>query len=106
LEKDIWRTALENQKGVYLITDVSNGKRYVGSAYGENMILGRWLSYVRTGHGGNVGLKDMTFEHIKQNFRYSILDIYKSSTDDKVIINRESWWKEVLLSREYGYNKN
>ena len=41
LEKDNWKTALQNQKGVYLLTDTSNGKMYVGSAYGENMILGR-----------------------------------------------------------------
>jgi len=27
--------------------------------------------------------------------------------DDKVIIERESYWKEVFLSRgKYGYNKN
>jgi hypothetical protein len=26
LEKDNWKTALQNQKGVYLITDISNGK--------------------------------------------------------------------------------
>jgi hypothetical protein len=29
-----------------------------------------------------------------------------SFTDDQIIINRESWWKEVLLTRKYGYNKN
>lgn len=108
LEKDTWKTALENQKGVYLITDISNGKRYVGSAYGEFMILGRWKSYIRTGNGGNVGLKKLTFEHIQHNFKYSILDIYKSSTNDQIIIERESWWKDVLLSRQelYGYNEN
>ena len=33
--------ALRNQKGVYLITDTSNGKMYVGSAYGDEMILNR-----------------------------------------------------------------
>lgn len=106
LEKDNWKTALQNQKGVYLITDKSNGKMYVGSAYGENMILGRWLSYVNCGHGGNVELKSLTFDHIKTNFRYSILDIYKSTTDDNVIIERESWWKNVLFTRTYGYNSN
>lgn len=106
IEKDSWRTALQNQKGVYLITDISNGKKYVGSAYGENMILGRWQSYARTGHGGNVGLKVLNFNHIKENFRYSILDIYKSTIDDQVIIERESWWKEVLQSRQFGYNEN
>jgi len=106
IEKDNWKTALQNQKGVYLMTDVSNGKKYVGSAYGENMILGRWRSYIKSGHGGNVGLKKLTFDHIKQNFKYSILDIYKSTTEDQIIIDRESWWKEVLQSRRYGYNEN
>lgn len=106
IDKDTWKTALQNQKGVYLITDTLNGKNYVGSAYGENMILGRWQSYVRTGHGGNVGLKPLNFDYIKENFRYSILDIYKSTTDDQTIIDRESWWKNVLQSRKFGYNEN
>jgi hypothetical protein len=106
LEKDNWKTALQNQKGVYLLTDISNGKMYVGSAYGENMILGRWREYIASGHGGNIGLKKLTFDYIKQNFKYSILDIYKSTTDDKIIIDRESWWKGVLQSRQFGYNEN
>ena len=106
VEKETWKTALQNQKGVYLISDVSNGKMYVGSAYGENMILGRWQSYVITGTGGNIELKKFDFDYIKKNFRYSILDIYKKTTDDQIIIDRESWWKEVLQSRTYGYNKN
>ena len=104
--KESWKTALQNQKGVYLITDISNGKMYVGSAYGENMILGRWQSYVETGHGGNVELKKLKFDHIKKNFRYSILDIFKSTVDDQLIIERENWWKSVLLTRVFGYNKN
>ncbi len=106
VDKDNWKTALQNQKGIYLLTDTSNGKKYVGSAYGENMILGRWMAYAKTGHGGNVGLKALSFDHIKQNFRYSILDVYKSNTDDQIILERESWWKEVLQSRKFGYNEN
>lgn len=106
LEKDTWKTALQNQKGVYLLTDTSNGKMYVGSAYGENRILGRWKAYVDTGHGGNVGLKQLSFEHIKLYFRYSILDIFKPTTDDQIIIDRENWWKDVLQTRKFGYNEN
>jgi len=106
ISKESWKTALQNQKGVYLITDISNGNMYVGSAYGENMILGRWQSYVKTGHGDNSELKNLNFDHIKKNFRYSILDIFKSTVDDKLIIARENWWKSVLLTRKFGYNRN
>jgi hypothetical protein len=106
ITKESWKTALQNQKGVYLLTDVSNGKMYVGSAYGEYMLLSRWQSYIKAGHGGNVGLKKLGIEHIKNNFRFSILDIYKSTTDDQTIIDRENWWKNVLKSKEFGYNEN
>lgn len=104
--KDTWQTALRNQKGVYLITDTSNGKMYVGSASGEEMILNRWKSYVKTGNGGNKELKNLEFDHIKKYFRFSILDIFKSTTDSAIIIERENWWKVNLLSREFGYNAN
>ncbi len=79
---------------------------YIGSAYGENMILGRWQSYVKTGNGGNLGLKELSFDYIKHNFKFSILDIFKSTVDDQLIIARENWWKSVLQTRKFGYNKN
>ncbi len=106
IETEAWKTALANQKGVYLISDSANGKKYVGSAYGENMILGRWRDYIANGNGGNVELKNIDFKYIQENFRYSILEIFKNTTDDDTILARETWWKEVLMTREFGYNKN
>ncbi|NAR17553.1 GIY-YIG nuclease family protein [Acinetobacter haemolyticus] len=108
LEKEVWRTALQNQKAVYLITDTSNGKKYVGSAYAKTMLLNRWENYAKNRHGGNIQLEQLPKEHIEENFRYSILDIFKSTTDDNIILHRESWWKNILLSRhtEFGYNSN
>ena len=107
IETPAWKTALENQKAVYLIVDTKTGKKYVGSAYGDNMLLGRWRNYIANGHGGNKLLKPLDFEYIKENFKYSILEIFKSSIDDEIIINRESFWKEVLLTRtDFGYNGN
>lgn len=107
IETPVWKTALENQKAVYLIVDRKTGKKYVGSAYGDNMLLGRWRNYIENGHGGNKLLKTLDFEYIKENFKYSILEIFKSSVDNETIINRESFWKEVLLTRgEFGYNDN
>lgn len=110
-EKRDWIAALSNQKAVYLITDTNNGKLYVGSATGNNgMLLQRWTQYVKTGHGGNKELvalvNEKGFDYIKNNFQYSILENYNSKVDDNLILARESWWKETLQSRKFGYNRN
>lgn len=109
--KQSWIAALENQKAIYLITDKQNGKLYVGSATGDNgMLLQRWSNYVSNGHGGNKELVELVsekgFEYVKQNFQYSILENYNSKTDAEFILKRESWWKETLQTRQFGYNSN
>ena len=110
-KKKSWISALENQKAVYLITDRNSGKLYVGSATSDNgMLLFRWSNYAENGHGGNAGLKKLVdeqgFDYIKKNFQYTILENYNARIDDKVILERESWWKETLQSRAFGYNDN
>ena len=58
--KKDWIAALENQKAVYLITDINTGKLYVGSATSDyGMLLQRWRSYADNGHGGNKRLKEI-----------------------------------------------
>ena len=109
--KNSWVAALENQKAVYLITDKSNGKLYVGSATSkEGMLLARWMSYAQNGHGGNTELikliHEKGFDHVKKYFQYSILENYNAKVDDKIILERESWWKETLQSKKHGYNDN
>lgn len=106
-----WKAALENVKGVYLIADKRNGKKYVGSAYGDLGIWARWGSYIGTGHGGNDELtkliKHKGIDYARQNFRISLLEFRSPKTDDRVVIERETYWKEALLSRRpLGYNKN
>ena len=109
--KQSWIAALENQKAVYLITDTYNGKLYVGSATSDNgMLLQRWSNYVANGHGGNKELialvKEKGIDYIKKYFHYSILENYNAKIDDHVVLKRESWWKESLQSRRFGYNSN
>lgn len=106
IDKKDWKSALLNQKAVYLITDTETAKRYVGSAYGENMLYGRWKSYVDTYHGGNKDLKKLENDYIAKHFRYSILEIYKATTDDNTILGREQHWMKVLLTKDkrFGYN--
>jgi len=104
-----WKSALSNVKGVYLISDRKTGKLYVGSAYGEDAFWTRWKSYVETGHGGNVLLKEIlgiNSNEYLENFNFSILEIMKMNADDAQIINREVYWKNILLTRTFGYNKN
>ena len=104
-----WKGALENVKGVYLIVDKSNGKMYVGSAYGDFGIWSRWTSYVKTGHGGNDQLTRLIAEkgiaYARRNFCFSILEFRSMRTDDEAIIAREQYWKRVLQSCEFGYNR-
>jgi hypothetical protein len=111
IQRADWKAALENTKGVYLITDTSNGKRYVGAAYGVTGIWSRWGSYIFTGHGYTDELTKLIATHgldyARQHFRFALLEQRTMKTDDLVIIQRERYWKDVLLTREpYGYNKN
>jgi len=104
-----WQSALSNVKGIYLISDKSNGKLYVGSAYGENAFWQRWSAYMENGHGGNKKLKALIAKNgikYSDNFMFSILEICNMNTIDDEIIKKESFWKERLLTREYGYNEN
>jgi len=104
-----WRSALCNVKGIYLIVDTYTGKQYVGSAYGEECIWQRWANYAKDGHGGNVELKELlrlNGNDYKYNFKYSILEVCNMNLGNEYIISRENHWKDILLSREFGLNKN
>ena len=109
--KKDWIAALGNQKAVYLISDKNTGKLYVGSATSDSgMLLQRWSNYVADGHGGNKELVELVehegFGYVKKHFQYSILENYNAKVDDHIILARESWWKETLLTRVWGYNSN
>jgi hypothetical protein len=92
-----------------LITDISNGGKYVGSASGEGGIWGRLCSYINDGHGGNIDLKNLLKEkgnEYVENFQYAVLEIADKQATLEQIMRRENYWKEVLKSREFGYNQN
>ena len=106
-----WKAALASVKGIYLISDVTTGKRYIGSAYGDGGVWSRWCEYVATGHGGNIELRalahDPTLDYCRRSFRFALLEYRPSSTPDDVVVGREARWKRILLTRgEYGLNKN
>ncbi|MBK5265405.1 MAG: GIY-YIG nuclease family protein [Alphaproteobacteria bacterium] len=106
-----WKAALESVKGIYLITDTKTGRRYVGSAYGDQGIWSRWCAYVASGHGGNVELRnlvsDPSLAYCRANFRFALLEHRAFRVPDELIYARESFWKRILLTRgAEGLNRN
>jgi hypothetical protein len=107
-----WEAALGNVGGVYLITDQTSGRRYVGSAYGQGGIWSRWTNYVRLGHGGNEGMKALLeghdLDYCRRGFEFALLETIDAGAADSDVIARENYWKEVLSTRhaEWGLNRN
>ena len=97
-----WKAAIAEWRGIYFIFDESDGKGYVGSAYGTDNILGRWLNYAATGHGGNRQLR----ERDPKSFRFSILQRLSPDMDADDVIRIEGTWKERLHTRDHGLNEN
>lgn len=103
-----WRTALGSVQGVYLIADTSTGRLYVGKADGEERILGRWTAYANDGHGGNVALKQLAGQdpdHAR-HYRYSVLRVFGPSVPSFDVDEAENHYKQALLTREHGLNRN
>ena len=112
-----WRAALSEVQGIYLITDSSNGKQYVGKADGAERILGRWAAYARDGHGGNVALRELAHhsaagqaaktktDHAR-HFVFSLLRVFGPSTPSSEVNAAESHYKEALMTRAFGLNRN
>jgi hypothetical protein len=98
-----WKSALSQWRGIYYIFDTSDGKGYVGSAYGETNLLGRWIHYAARGHGGNILLR----RRDPRNFRFTILERVSPDLQPSDIIRLESSWKQRLHTRApHGLNDN
>ncbi len=97
-----WKSVLSSSKGVYLLTCPETKEQYVGSATGQGGFLERWIQYVVTGHGGNIGLRSRD----PSDYRVSILQVAGSNDTWEDVLAMENRWKEKLQSREMGLNRN
>jgi hypothetical protein len=104
-----WKSPLSSFGGIYLITDMDSGKMYVGQAPGKGGIWQRWSEYAETRHGGNVELRALLDTHGPEHarrLRFVLLEIADPRTSKERLDERESYWKEALLTREFGFNRN
>ena len=98
-----WCDKISQWRGIYVIFDSSDGKSYVGSAYGTENILGRWQSYGKSGHGGNALLRGRD----PQNFTFSILQLLGPDATKDFVVERETNWKRRLHTQiPHGLNAN
>ena len=98
-----WKSVLSQWPGIYYIFDTLDGKGYVGSAYGDGNLLGRWLNYAASGHGGNAQLR----RRDPKNFRFTILQRVSPDMEAEDVIRLENTWKERLHTRQlFGLNDN
>lgn len=98
-----WKQSLKEWRGIYFIHDTASGKGYVGSASGQENVLGRWLSYAASGHGGNKHLKRCA----PTNLAFSILQRLSPDTPVEEVVRVENTWKERLHTRHpSGLNDN
>ena len=97
-----WKNSLKEWRGIYLIFDKANHQGYIGSAYGKDNILGRWMGYAATGDGGNKGLR----KRDPGNFLFSILQRVSPDMEAEDIIRLEASWKDRLHTFDFGMNEN
>jgi hypothetical protein len=100
-----WQQVLRSVKGVYLLVDVDSGQQYVGSAKGADSLLGRWTNYANGSDGGDVGLRAAAREG-RRRYQVSVLEMVDDHTPDEAIEQIESYWKNKLLTRRFGLNRN
>ncbi len=94
---------LSEWRGIYYVFDTLGQKGYVGSAYGENNLLGRWLNYASRGDAGNKLLR----QRDPRNFRFTILQRVSPDMDADDVVRLESSWKRRLHTRHpQGLNDN
>ena len=97
-----WIATLTQWRGIYFIHDITDAKGYVGSAYGNENIYGRWMHYAASGDGGNKLLRGRD----PSGFRFSILQRVSPDMGQENITAIESSWKDRLHTREFGLNLN
>ena len=106
---EAWYAAISSVNAIYLITDKKTGAQYIGSAYNNNGLWGRWTSYITTGgHGGNVKMMEVIQKNPERchDLQFSVLQILSKAMTKDDIIQAENRWKKKLLTKEFGWNDN
>jgi hypothetical protein len=103
-----WHRMLASVAAIYLILDTKTGQQYVGSAYGDGGLLGRWRAYAKSVHGGNKQMKALAVDRpsLAQDLQFAVLQTLPLASTAKEVIDHERRHKAKLGSRAHGLNSN
>ena len=103
-----WVAGLSAVGAIYLIVNSLTGEQYVGSATGNGGLWQRWCEYAKTGHGGNLRLKDLCSQDSGDPgaFMFSILETFSRSLSRAEALDFEAFFKRKLGTRAFGLNAN
>lgn len=91
----------KNITGIYRITNVLNGKCYVGQAVD---VPERWKQHIKRGLGAEVPTKNKLYPAMQEigpeNFIFELLE---ECSRDK-LNEREDYWQDFYQAKEFGYS--
>lgn len=95
------------EKGIYSITNLVNGKRYIGQCFSSKGIRDRFSNHkvsLRKNKHCNIHLQSSWNKYGESNFKFEIIEkVY----DKRAITEREQYWVEQYKTNQnkHGYNK-
>lgn len=105
---ETWREVLRSVWGVYVLVCNTTGKKYVGSAYGDEGLYGRLLDYKNPQDPGHRRLVPHDREHNQgKGYRCSVLSVISRGVSTSEVVDLERRWKERLRTCDtWGLNYN
>jgi len=89
-----------SRSGIYIQRSKDGKSRYIGSAYGNDVIIGRWMKHLNS-NGDAQHLNLFILENGYNEIVFSVIEFYEEND----IIQRENLWKQILGTINYGpYN--
>ena len=90
--------------GIYKITDIQNGKCYVGQSVD---IAERWKQHCKRGSGADVITRNKLYPVMLEkgihNFMFEILE---TTTDTSKLSAMETYWQDFYQAKSFGYSIN
>lgn len=79
-------------------------------ACGDTGVWERLRQYTGTLHADNLGLstlvKEKGHDYARNNLSYALLEFWSMPTEDQHVLDREAYWKDVLVWRTHIPNLN